>query len=152
MRIVLVTLLALNFLILPAAAQTAETDHVVIETQKGLHDYYLELATNREEQRIGLMNRFALSENGGMLFLFGDDVPRFFWMKDTYIPLDIIFIDENGVVQKVHENAKPHDTTHITSDTPVPAVIELYAGQAKKMMLKPGDKIYHSYFGNSLDE
>ena len=90
-----------------------------------------EIADEQEEQRKGLMFREKLAEGEGMLFLWDKTQVITMWMKNTYIPLDMIFI-HNGQVKHVHENAVPHSLDIISSKHPVNAVLEVPAGYAKK--------------------
>ncbi len=100
-----------------------------------------EIADTPEERRIGLMNRTDL-ETDGMLFVFEQEVKTSFWMKDTLVPLDIIFIDKKGVITDIYENAEPRNT-----DKTYPASravlygLELEGGRNKLLRLKTGDKL-----------
>jgi len=99
----------------------------------------VEVAKTSKQQEYGLMNRKHLSENTGMFFPY--DMPQNvqFWMKDTLIPLDIIFVSPNGEINKIVYGAKPNDKTKIFSEKPVIAVLELPAGNVKRMGIKIGD-------------
>ena len=124
----------------PAAKKT---EHVVIRTQSGaVHDFYLEVARTPTEVEIGLMLRRDLPDDGGMIFLFGRPAkPVGFWMKNTLISLDMLFIAEDGRIIKLHPRAEPESLTQLPSEGPVVAVIELKGGIAEKLGITVGDRI-----------
>lgn len=93
----------------------------------------------RREQ--GLMFVRKLPEKTGMLFLFPVPMHAGFWMRNTYIPLDLLFVRQNGTIARIAERARPHDLTAIPSGEPVLAVLELAGGTAAKLGLRPGDRI-----------
>lgn len=101
----------------------------------------VEVATTPDERRDGLMGRTSLAPDRGMLFVFPQPGMQAFWMKDTLIPLDMVFIRPDGTVAKVHDRAKPMDLTPITSGEPVIAVIELAGGRAKELGIGPGSVV-----------
>lgn len=125
-------------------------EDIVIKKENGeeLH-FMVELALTSEQQRIGLMNRKHMGENEGMLFLFGNSRNRVFWMKDTLIPLDVIFLHANGEIHHIHNNAKPQSTTHITSRENSRAVLELPGGTAARMGIAVGDTVVYKVFRNT---
>jgi uncharacterized membrane protein (UPF0127 family) len=102
---------------------------------------HAELALTPEEHRDGLMYRTDLPADGGMLFVFAEEGERAFWMKNTYIPLDMLFIRADGTIDSIHENAKPQNLTPIPSYGPVLDVLELNGGAASKFGIKQGDVI-----------
>lgn len=114
---------------------------LVIHTSKNAHMFQVELADTPESLRQGLMHRTSLAEDGGMLFLFAKEDHASFWMRNTLIPLDIIFIKNGGEIGHIHAMAKPLDETAIPSTMPVIAVLELAGGQAEKRGIKAGDKV-----------
>ena len=130
-------------------ARAAGQDTIEIVTRTGVHAFSVELATNAAERAVGLMNRKELPEGRGMLFDFHDDQPVQFWMHNTYIPLDMIFIAGDGRVVRVAENAKPMSDDLIPSGRPVRAVLEVIGGTARKLGIAPGDKVAGSIFKNS---
>jgi uncharacterized membrane protein (UPF0127 family) len=81
-----------------------------------------------------------------MLFDFKQDVNATMWMKNTYISLDMIFIRANGVIQSIAENTEPESTRLIPAGAPVRAVLEVIAGTARKLGIKPGDRVAHPLF------
>lgn len=114
---------------------------VGIVTTTGKHRFTVWIAADDRSRAQGLMNVRELPAAHGMLFLFARREPAAFWMKDTYLPLDIIFIGEGGVVVNVAENARPLSLEPIESAAPVIAVLELAGGTANRIGLAPGDKV-----------
>lgn len=110
-------------------------------TGRELCRFKVELAVTPEEQSRGLMFRKDLGPDSGMLFINSNDGMRFFWMKNTYIPLDMIFIDSRNEVKHIHYGAKPLDETSISSQYPVKYVLEVNAGRAKKCNIRQGTKM-----------
>lgn len=122
-------------------------DQLVIQTQDGRKiPYQIELALTPKEHAKGLMFREELPPNHGMLFVFNQTGIKSFWMKNTLIPLDMLFIDQFGVIKHIHHNAIPHDETHISSQLPVKSVFEINGGQAKEIGIEIGDKVIHKLF------
>jgi len=109
----------------------------------------VELALNDAERARGLMFREKLGPYEGMLFDFHQEAPVSFWMKNTLIPLDMVFIAADGTVKHVHANAVPLSTDAIPSLYPVRAVLEINGGSAALLGIKPGDKVRHPIFGNA---
>ncbi len=108
--------------------------------------YQVEVATDSVSRRRGLMYRKEMPSNHGMLLEYKHALDMAIWMKNTYIPLDIIFIDVNGVIVKIHEGAEPLSTKSITSDGRVRAVLEVNAGQVRAYRIKVGDQVRHASF------
>ncbi len=122
---------------------------VTIETKDGQdYTFNVEMATNSADQARGLMYREHMDNSSGMLFLFDDEDRRTFWMKDTLIPLDIIFIGRDGIIDHIHHSAKPQDETRITSEKPALAVLEINGGQTGTLNIVEGDKVIHPAFRN----
>ena len=111
--------------------------------------FNVELAITPEQQAKGLMYRTVMGDYEGMLFLFEDIEMRSFWMKNTLIPLDIIFLDHDGTILHIHHNAKPQDLSHISSKYPNKAVLELNGGITYKLGIKEGDQVLHDAFMNT---
>jgi len=101
----------------------------------------IEIAGSDDERVLGLMFRKALQENQGMLFIFEEMRPQSFWMKNTYIPLDIVFADDNGKIVKIQRNTKPLSEESIPSFDPALYVVEINAGLASKWGITEGDII-----------
>ncbi|HEY3277536.1 MAG TPA: DUF192 domain-containing protein [Syntrophorhabdaceae bacterium] len=103
--------------------------------------FKVELAVTHEEQARGLMFRERLADDEGMLFIFGKDEERAFWMRNTLIPLDIIFIDSRFKVVSVHDFAKPKDETSISSRFPAKYVVEVKGGKAATCRINAGTRV-----------
>lgn len=104
----------------------------------------IEIADTDYKRELGLMHRNSMEEQQGMLFIFPHDFPRSFYMKNTYIPLDLIFIDSNNKIVSFRENAIPLDESSLTSEVPAKYVLEVNAGLAEKWLLEVGDHISFS--------
>ncbi len=117
-----------------------------IVTATGAHDFEVEIARDDASRSRGLMDRRFMPANHGMLFEFEHEAPEAFWMKDTYIPLDMIFISRAGVVTNIAANAEPLSERTIPSGPPCIAVLELNGGAAARIGLKVGDKVRHPFF------
>lgn len=122
---------------------------VVVRTQDG-NDYYfsIELALSGKEQERGLMWRKSLPEMHGMLFVFHSMKQRGFWMKNTLIPLDMIFIEDDGRIGHIHSNAQPLDEAVVSSGGDAMAVLEINGGLSDKLGLQAGDMVLHTAFKN----
>ena len=132
-----------------APAQAAGQDTIEIVSASGVHAFTVELAANDPERERGLMFRKELPQGQGMLFDFFNDQPVSFWMHNTYISLDLIFIRSDGRIMHIAESAKPMSDDLIPSGPPVRAVLEVIAGTAHELGIKPGDKVINPIFGNS---
>ncbi len=127
-----------------AAAQTL--DKLEITTSTGVHVFSVEMAQTDAERERGLMYRRFMPPDRGMLFNFKREEPVMFWMKNTYIPLDMIFISRAGIVTSIAANAEPLSERLIPSGGPCYGVLEVNAGVAASIGLKPGDKVRHPTF------
>lgn len=108
--------------------------------------FNVEIADTDAERAQGLMNRRHLPASSGMLFVYDRPQPVAFWMKNTLIPLDMIFLDARGVVQRVHENARPLDETAIPGGREIFAVLEINGGLARRLGIRPGTEMRHPAF------
>ena len=108
----------------------------------------VELALDDLHRAHGLMFRKKLGPYEGMLFDFFQEMPVSFWMKNTLIPLDMVFIAADGTIKHIQANAVPLSTDPIPSHYPVRAVLEINGGSAALLGIKPGDKVKHPIFGN----
>lgn len=152
------TLILLAFLLfLPACDQTQAksgdyTHPLSIVTADGKrHDFTVEVALTPEQMQTGLMYRTEMPENAGMLFWFeGPEEERAFWMKNTFIPLDLIFIQKDGAIYHIHDEAQPEDLTTIRSQGPVAAILEINGGMSRKLDIMGGDIVHAAQFGNAL--
>ena len=129
-----------------APARSAERDTVEIATKSGVHAFSVELAATEAEREKGLMYRKSLPEGQGMLFDFHRDQEVGFWMKNTYIPLDMIFIRGDGRILRIAENTEPLSEKIVPSNGPVRAVLEVIGGTARKLGIVPGDRVAGSIF------
>lgn len=127
----------------------ASTSTLVLKTDSGEHNYSVEVATSDGEREQGLMFRRALPETSGMLFLFDPPQQTAMWMRNTIIPLDMIFISAGGRVHRIEADTEPFSTDKIRSGGAVAAVLELNAGQAAKIGLKRGDRVTYPGLGDS---
>lgn len=117
-----------------------------IATRTGVHVFAVEMAVTPEQQAKGLMFRRELPEGQGMLFDFQKEQPTSFWMKNTYISLDMIFIRADGRILRIAENTVPLSEALVSSGGPVRAVLEVIAGTAKKLGIATGDRVAHPIF------
>lgn len=131
---------------LAPAAYAEGPERLDIVTATGVHKFEVEIAKDEAARAHGLMNRRYMAPDHGMLFEFDRDAPQAFWMKDTFIPLDMIFISRAGVVTNIVANAEPLSERVIPSGPPCAAVLELNGGTAAAIGLKVGDKIRHPFF------
>jgi uncharacterized protein len=129
-----------------APAEGGELDSLEIATSTGRHAFQVEIANNDATREHGLMDRRFMAADHGMLFEFDREAPVSFWMKNTYIPLDMIFIAPSGVVTHIATNAEPLSERVIPSGGPCIAVLELNGGTAASIGLKVGDKVRHPFF------
>ena len=133
-------------LLYPFAAIAAD-DQLVVHTATGAHPFTVELVDTPETRARGLMFRGSLAPDAGMLFDFKEERPVSFWMRNTFIPLDIVFIRADGTVANVHVKARPHDTTGIPSTGAVTYVLEIAGGRSEEIGLEAGDRIEHDRIG-----
>lgn len=129
-----------------AAAQTLPVSPLVIESGGRRLTFHVELASTPEHRRTGLMFQLSMPADHGMLFDFEKPNPVAMWMKNTYIPLDIIFIDSAGLVVHIAKNTEPHSLDTISSGRPVRAVLEINGGLSDRLGFKVGDRIVHQVF------
>jgi uncharacterized membrane protein (UPF0127 family) len=109
----------------------------------GSAGFTVELADDPAERALGLMNRPFMPAGAGMIFIYERAQPVAFWMENTLIPLDMIFVDAAGRVMKVHENAVPRDRTAIPGEGDVLAVLEINGGLARAIGIVPGSELRH---------
>jgi uncharacterized membrane protein (UPF0127 family) len=129
-----------------APAPAAELQTIEIVSRNGVHPFAVEMALTPEEQAQGLMFRRELPEGRGMLFDFGRDQGLEFWMKNTYIPLDMIFIRGDGVIERIVPDTTPLSEARVSSGGPARAVLEVIAGTARKLGIAVGDRVASPIF------
>ena len=144
-------LLIVAALVLWTAAPSGRLDAAELQTltiagRTGMHTFTVEMAVTPEETSRGLMFRRELPEGQGMLFDFKREQETAFWMKNTYISLDMIFIRGDGRILRIAENTQPLSERLVPSGGRVRAVLEVIAGTAKKLGLAPGDRVAHPIF------
>ncbi len=130
-----------------AAQDTCRADEVIITGDGPDVRFSVEIADDAGERALGLMHRDSMAKSHGMLFLYERPQPVAFWMENTRIPLDMIFVDARGVIQHVHENAVPFDRTPIPGGDAIFAVLEINGGLASPLGIAPGDVLRHPGFG-----
>ena len=127
-------------------ARAAELQTLEIATKTGVQVFSVEVATTEEEKRTGLMYRKELPDGRGMLFDFSPEQEVSMWMKNTFIPLDLIFIRADGRILRIAEDTVPQSTKIIPSRGLAKGVLEVIAGTAKKYGIAPGDRVAHPLF------
>ena len=127
-------------------ARAASVQTLEIATKSGVQVFSVEMATTEQEKETGLMYRKELADGKGMLFDFSPAQEVSMWMKNTYIPLDMIFIRADGRILRIAENTEPLSTKIISSRGLARGVLEVIAGTAKKYGIEPGDRVAHPLF------
>ncbi len=127
-------------------ARAADTQPLEIITKSGVQVFSVEVMRTDEERAKGLMFRKELPEGRGMLFDFTPEQNVSMWMKNTLIPLDMIFIQSDGRILRIAENTQVESEKIIPSGGAVRGVLEVIAGTAKKLGIKPGDRVGHPLF------
>jgi uncharacterized protein len=132
---------AIHFAAAPAFAQTADLQKIEIASKNGTHPFQVEVAANDADRARGLMFRKELPEGTGMLFDFQREQELGFWMKNTYIPLDMIFIRADGTIARIAAETVPHSEESVSSGEPVAAVLEILGGRAAELEIAEGDQV-----------
>ena len=136
----------IGFLLAAGPARPAGQRTLEIVSNGAVHVFSVEIADTEAEREKGLMFRKNLPDGQGMLFDFKREQEVSFWMKNTYIPLDMIFIQGNGRILRIVENANPLSTDLIPSEGPVLAVLEVSGGTARRLGIRPGDHVAYPIF------
>jgi uncharacterized membrane protein (UPF0127 family) len=118
----------------------------IVTAAGSVHRFQVEIADTDDAREIGLMNRHTLAPDRGMLFEFDMTGRQSFWMKDTLIPLDIIFIAPDGKIDSIAANARPLSLDAVMSKHGANGVLEIQGGLAKRLGVKPGDMVKHPFF------
>jgi uncharacterized membrane protein (UPF0127 family) len=126
------------------AGQVLEKSQLFILSGEQRYAFQVELADSPDERRIGLMHRREMAADHGMLFDFGKTAPVAMWMRNTYIPLDMLFIRADGEIVNIIHDTVPHSEAILASDGPVRAVLEVPAGTTRLLGIKAGDSVRHS--------
>jgi uncharacterized protein len=139
---------ALSLSVAPAQAEDAQAalEPLSIVTASGTHDFSVEVMRTDAERERGLMFRRYLPNDRGMLFNFDVEQPVMMWMKNTFLPLDMIFMDRSGKVVSIAANTEPLSEHIIPSVEPAYAVLEVNAGTAARIGLKVGDEVRNEIF------
>lgn len=119
---------------------------LTVTTASGVHKFQVEITDDETERQNGLMWRESLSPDRGMLFDFKAEAPRAFWMKNTLIPLDIIYIAADGTIVSIAPMAMPKSEESLPSHGAALGVLEIAGGRAGELGVKPGDKVSHRIF------
>jgi len=131
----------------PAKAQSLPVTPAIIEGPGLSHKFLVELADSEEERRIGLMHRAELPPDRGMLFRFPLRRPINMWMRNTFVSLDMLFLNSRGEIIRIEEDTVPHSEILIPSVRDARAVLELPAGTTHRLALKEGNYVRHHIFG-----
>ena len=142
---------------LSASAQTAKDDVVdfgtpvplTVVSESGTHEFLVERAITLEQQARGMMFRESMGADAGMIFEFEEPKVATIWMKNTSIPLDIIFVRSNGRILKIEHMAQPYKLRSASSEAVIAGVLELQGGRSRDLGILPGDLIKHEFFGTA---
>ncbi len=140
----LLKFISIFFLSIFLSACTNENTATIITKDGVEHKFNVEIADTNETRAKGLMFVQELAPNAGMLFDFKEERQVAFWMQNTFIPLDMIFIRADGIIANIHVNAKPQDTTTIPSDGAVRFVLEINGGRSVELGIEKGDRLVHT--------
>ena len=124
---------------------------IFVKTKYTNARFFVEIAKSPERRQKGLMGRNSLKSQSGMLFLYESPRRVSFWMKNTLISLDVIFLSANGKILKIYHNAKPESLEIMSAGENVSAVLEINGDLAKTIKLEIGDCVEHEYFENNDD-
>lgn len=144
---VMVAAVAALLLLAVVQARAASVETLEIVSKTGVHVFTVEIARTEQERSTGLMYRKSLPEGRGMLFDFSPEQRVAMWMKNTYIPLDMIFIAADGRIIRIAENTEPLSERIIPSGGLARGVLEVAGGTARKYGIAPGDRVAHPLFG-----
>ncbi|MEP3346068.1 MAG: DUF192 domain-containing protein [Litoreibacter sp.] len=130
-------------------AESCDHDHVSIRGDFGSMSFRIEIADDVQERALGLMHRESMPTLSGMLFVYDRPQPLSFWMRNTLIPLDMIFVEPSGRIAKIHPNAVPLDESAIHGGDHLTHVLEIGGGLAAKFGISEGDILRHSSFNQN---
>jgi uncharacterized membrane protein (UPF0127 family) len=134
---------AAAILVTASISAQAQDNELTLRTATGEYRFNVEVVDTPESRAQGLMFRTELADDAGMLFDFKEEREVSFWMQNTLIPLDMIFVGTDGIIDTIHVNARPQDPTSIPSEVPVQFVLEIPGGRSVEIGLKPGDVMVH---------
>jgi len=127
-------------------AEAMRREELKLHTARGVHVINTEITETQEEKALGLMFRTSLADNAGMLFFYDTPQEVTMWMRNTYIPLDMVFIRADGIVHRIEAWTQPFSESIISSGPNVVACLELAGGASERLGLKPGDRVEHALF------
>jgi uncharacterized protein len=122
---------------------------VIVARDGTRHEFRVEVAASPEQQTVGLMFRESVGPSEGMLFDWGGPRESSMWMRNTLVPLDMLFIAADGRVHRIAERTVPHSLSPVDSRGPVRATLELAGGTAERLNLRVGDRVLHRVFGTA---
>lgn len=128
------------------AVPSFASDTVIIRTRVGAYAFKVEIADTPERRTQGLQDRRTLAPDAGMLFLFEPEQPAAMWMRNTYVPLDMLFIAADGTIVGFAEDTEPLSLKVIRSPGPVRAVLEVPAGSVRRLGIAAGQRVEHAFF------
>lgn len=140
--------LALALGLAASAAAACRPELVELKGPRGTARFTVEIADTESTRARGLMHRDRMAASAGMIFIYDRPANVAFWMRNTLIPLDMIFADATGTVQYVHANAIPHDETPISGGDGIKAVLEINGGLARRLGIGPGTVMRHAAFAD----
>ena len=146
MRVIALCLVFLGLVAGAPESRAADKSTLEIASKTGVHSFSVEVVDNDADRAKGLMFRKSLPEGTGMLFDFKVEQDVAFWMQNTYIPLDMIFIRADGRILRIAENTEPMSTKQVPSGGKVLAVLEVIAGTTRKLGIVAGDRVAHRIF------
>lgn len=144
------SILGALFLTGPAFGSDCAPDRVDLRGDWGQARFSVEVADDPRERALGLMHREEMPLTHGMLFMFEEPQDVSFWMKNTLIPLDMLFLSKDGTVSRIHENAVPQDLTPIHGGTDILAVLEVNGGVSARFAITEGSELRHPAFDQSV--
>ncbi|MBW8270260.1 DUF192 domain-containing protein [Caldovatus aquaticus] len=133
----------------PQPRLPVETLVIVSRDGTRRHSFRVEMAVEPQQQMVGLMFRERLGPDEGMLFDWGAPRESSMWMRNTLIPLDMLFIAADGRIHRIAERTVPHSLAPISSGGPVRATLELAGGTAERLDIRVGDRVLHRIFGTA---
>ena len=143
----IIILMVLCFACTSVSVQAMDVERLAIITKDGTsHVFQVEVAREDNDRQRGLMFRQVLDEDKGMLFEFDPPYVVTMWMKNTQLPLDMVFIFKDGTIAHIAERTKPFSLDVVSAGVPVSGVLEIRGGLAQKLGIAVGDKVEHGFF------
>jgi len=137
-----------SLMVAAASADPMEVTPLTIVSADATHSFSVEVANDSDEISFGLMDRESMAADAGMLFDFNPQRDPSMYMKNTLLPLDMLFVASDGHVEMIARNTVPGSLRTISAGLPVRAVLELNGGRAAELGIQPGDTVQHPIFGN----